>query len=96
MDRVVQRKSGNVVYLITLEIFFKTVLLYIQDCTKKWLWSDNSEVVYTDFIHTQPDCTGNFEHCVQFTFAIQNGQPAIGWNDLDCGDKIPAICKLTV
>lgn len=92
MDRFVQRSNSSCVINVQkcLEIIF-----YIQECTKNWLWSDNSQLDYTDFISGQPDCYQNMERCVQIVYANSDSGQAIGWNDLNCDKTLKPICMLT-
>ncbi|XP_072020680.1 macrophage mannose receptor 1-like isoform X2 [Amphiura filiformis] len=53
----------------------------------KYEWSDGSPLDYQQWLTGEPNDFNGEEECAQFY--VHDGT----WNDLNCGDKIPFICK---
>ena len=47
---------------------------------------------YTNWYNGQPDNYQGKEDCVQI---VKNESPPFGWNDNECGVKLPFLCEAT-
>ncbi|XP_029313971.1 macrophage mannose receptor 1 [Cottoperca gobio] len=54
---------------------------------KSFSWLDGTPVTYTAWEHNEPNFANNDENCV----TIYKGMGY--WNDVNCGVKLPSICK---
>ena len=53
-------------------------------------WSDGSDVVYTAWAVGEPNDAGRREDCAEMNYGSVVGED---WNDADCGQRQPYICK---
>ncbi|XP_063960401.1 neurocan core protein-like isoform X1 [Lytechinus pictus] len=65
--------------------------LHQPDPNMIFVWSDGTQVIYTNWRNNEPSNSGGNEDCVVIS-RIHNGK----WNDVQCTQSLPYVCKLSV